>query len=255
MGSLTHATFLFFLNLCAGHYVFLGAVRPSRLGPAYYLIHGLPSLGVVAIALWLTSKGGLSAAAFYSLLLFLGLGAFYSLFATRFRIAAPILFALSLLALLFSILEMGKQESATVPFVVHSLLSLVLLGAASAAMALGHWYLVQPKLSISELSRLSYMLFAAVVVRLAWMVWGLAPLLSGVSSIEKFLIGSNEGIFILMRVLWGIALPVVLSALVLPTVKIRSTQSATGLLYVVVVCVLIGEILSTYLGLTYAVYL
>ena len=46
------------------------------------------------------------------------------------------------------------------------------------------------------------------------------------------------------------ASPAVLTVLVDRTVKIRSTQSATGLLYVAVVFVLIGELISRFLHLS-----
>jgi len=53
-----------------------------------------------------------------------------------------------------------------------------------------------------------------------------------------------------MRFAWGLVLPAVLGWMVWQTVKIRSTQSATGILYVCTLAVFTGEILGLYLSLT-----
>jgi hypothetical protein len=50
-----------------------------------------------------------------------------------------------------------------------------------------------------------------------------------------------------LRAFWGILGPVLLSILVLRTARLHSNQSTTGLLYVAVVFVLIGELLANFL--------
>jgi len=59
---------------------------------------------------------------------------------------------------------------------------------------------------------------------------------------------SADGIFVWMRLLFGIAGPFSLVWFIWKTVEIRSTQSATGILYVQLFLVLSGELLATYLG-------
>jgi hypothetical protein len=56
-----------------------------------------------------------------------------------------------------------------------------------------------------------------------------------------------------MRYLWGILGALFLSFLVWKTLLIRSTQSATGILYVIVVACLVGEILSIYLAFYFGI--
>ena len=58
---------------------------------------------------------------------------------------------------------------------------------------------------------------------------------------------SADGIFVWMRVLFGLAGPISLLWFVWKTVEIRSTQSATGILYVQLFLVLAGELLAKYL--------
>jgi hypothetical protein len=58
---------------------------------------------------------------------------------------------------------------------------------------------------------------------------------------------STNGLFFLFRSLMGLGAPLLLAVLIWQTVKIRSTQSATGLLYVLLVLVLFGELISSFL--------
>src|SRR6185503_10189809 len=58
---------------------------------------------------------------------------------------------------------------------------------------------------------------------------------------------SADGIFVWMRVLFGIAGPFALIWFIWKTVEIRSTQSATGILYVQLFLVMSGELLAKYL--------
>jgi len=54
-------------------------------------------------------------------------------------------------------------------------------------------------------------------------------------------------LFFAIRVFWGIVGPLILSFMVLQTAKIHSNTSATGILYVSLAFILMGELLSCYL--------
>jgi len=130
------------------------------------------------------------------------------------------------------------------------LTSALLLGAAAAAMILGHWYLVVLDLPIAALRRLTLLLIAALALRS--LVVGLVlagPVEAGLAEAGRVAAGlwSADGVFIWMRLLFGIAGPLSLLWFVWKTVEIRSTQSATGILYVQLFLVLSGELLATYL--------
>ena len=58
---------------------------------------------------------------------------------------------------------------------------------------------------------------------------------------------SIDGIFFWQRVLFGLAGPALLSYLTWEMAKIRSTQSATGILYVDFFTVVVGEVLAKYI--------
>jgi hypothetical protein len=58
----------------------------------------------------------------------------------------------------------------------------------------------------------------------------------------------RQGIFFWMRAGWGLLGPLLLFPMIWGTVKIRSTMAATGILYVDVVAVVIGEVLGAWLS-------
>ena len=85
------------------------------------------------------------------------------------------------------------------------------------------------------------------VVASALLYGGAAELrIAGVSDV----IYSTPALFFGFRVLTGLLFPVSLAAMIRNTVRIRSTQSATGLLYVALILVLFGELTAAFLGVT-----
>lgn len=128
--------------------------------------------------------------------------------------------------------------------------SAVLLGAATGAMILGHYYLVVLDLPISALRRLTVLLVVALGVRTV--VVGLALFATGGAGLQMAgLVAGGafdpDGVFVWMRLLFGIAGPLCLVYFIWRTVEIRSTQSATGILYVQLFLVLAGELLAKHL--------
>ena len=140
---------------------------------------------------------------------------------------------------------------ATVLAIASFLSSAALLGGACTAMILGHWYLIIPSMQVSHLQSIVKLHIASMILRvtvvaaavfLAIATWepGLGP------SFRRY-ITTAAGIFFWQRVLFGLAGPALLSYLTWETAKIRSTQSATGILYVDFFTVVVGEALAKYL--------
>jgi hypothetical protein len=130
------------------------------------------------------------------------------------------------------------------------LTSILLLGSAAAAMVLGHYYLVIPDLPIAALRRLTVLLVVGLVVRsllVAFVLGG--PVHAAYEEARAVAAGlwSPDGVFVWMRVLFGLAGPLSLLWFIWKTVEIRSTQSATGILYVQLFLVMAGELLAKYL--------
>src|SRR5438876_2022777 len=129
--------------------------------------------------------------------------------------------------------------------------SAFLLGGACTAMILGHWYLVIPSLQVSHLQSIVKVHMVSMVVRVvvvgAVIAFAIVSWEPGLGPNFSRYIFSIAGIFFWQRMLFGLAGPAVLSYLTWETAKIRSTQSATGILYVDFFTVVVGEVLAKYL--------
>ena len=147
--------------------------------------------------------------------------------------------------------------SAAVPTgltIASFLTSAALLGGTCTAMILGHWYLVLPSMDVSLLQSIVKFHIGSTVLRIV--VVGTVVLLAiagGEAStglnFERYIF-SLDGVFFWQRVLFGLCGPTVLAYLTWETAKIRSTQSATGILYVDFFSVTVGEVLAKYLLLS-----
>lgn len=129
--------------------------------------------------------------------------------------------------------------------------SAALLGGASTAMVLGHWYLILPSMEISLLQRIVRFHLTSLVVRVVAVAAVVLAVTSGMVMASEVDLAryavSIDGVFLWQRVLFGLAGPAVLGWLTWETAKIRSTQSATGILYVDFFTVIVGEVLAKYL--------
>ena len=150
---------------------------------------------------------------------------------------------------LFVITSNSRATDLLALSIAGSLSSSLMLGAVLVSMILGHWYLVDTSLAIAPLRNGAQWLFVAVLLR--WAVVGTVLLYGGFEVLKvgraADLIFSTGGLFFMFRTLMGLIAPLLLTGLIWQTVKIRSTQSATGLLYVASFLVLFGESFSQFL--------
>jgi hypothetical protein len=120
------------------------------------------------------------------------------------------------------------------------LASAFLMGATLTAMLLGHYYLTAPAMSIAPLRQfvrcMAWGLAARVVVAALGVWFWYAAMPAGASR------EGPSGLFLAMRWGMGVAGPMLATALAWKTVEIRSTQSATGILYIAMMLVLFGEL-------------
>ncbi len=119
-----------------------------------------------------------------------------------------------------------------------------LLGATLSAMLLGHHYLTAPAMSIEPLKRFVRCMGWSLAVRgiVAIIVVYLAH--SGMPTMQPGGIDESMTLSLLMRWGMGLAGPAIATILAWKTVQIRSTQSATGILYAAMALVLFGELTS-----------
>jgi hypothetical protein len=232
---------LFCLRLACGMLACLLLLSPARVNPRYFRTHFLTALGLTAVA-----AVGLRDAA--DLWLWLALAAVLALSFLGSVVwlleGAPggrLLVYLAVPALTAALLLAGQQRGGAPPgwLLADDLTSAALLGSATSAMLMGHMYLIAPGMSLNPLMRLLGALAASTLVRMA--VAGVA-LWSWTGAPSSASLETETLLWLPVR--WGIGFvgPLGLGWMAWETARIRSTQSATGILYVVVILCFLGEL-------------
>ena len=115
------------------------------------------------------------------------------------------------------------------------------VGLAVVGLSLGHWYLVTPRLPAQPLNEITLLFLLVVMVQI--LLFGLAVALpvdqapQGGRDIEL-----ADDVTFWLRILVGLAMPLVFGWMAWASSRARSMMSATGLLYLVTALVLAGEI-------------
>ncbi len=121
----------------------------------------------------------------------------------------------------------------------------LVLGFVNESMVLGHWYLVSPKLPGKPLQELTFLLLVAVALQVALVILNAAiPVRDapGSSAVLAGSLGSNPAFW--LRVGVGLVFPLALAYMAWQSSKENAMMSATGLLYIAVGAVLVGELLA-----------
>ncbi len=108
-------------------------------------------------------------------------------------------------------------------------------------MILGHWYLVTPKLSTGPAVLLSRVMLGVVALQLAlFVLWVGTGLGTGQAPLTP--LTGPWALFVWLRLIVSLVFPLVVSWAAVQTVKTRSMESATGLLYINVGLIAAGTI-------------
>jgi hypothetical protein len=143
----------------------------------------------------------------------------------------------------------GGMKSLVMP--LDFVTAAMFLGVFMLAMVFGHWYLVQamPKRLLKRMTEILILILIVRVLVVGGSLWIYASQVQGgAEAIGTMMdIWHGHGMFFWQRILTGLGIPLILSYMIYSTAKIGANQSATGLLYVGVVFVIIGEIISKYM--------
>jgi hypothetical protein len=127
------------------------------------------------------------------------------------------------------------------------LLSAFLLGSVTVGMLIGHWYLIDSGQSLDPFIRIYKFFVAALVVQSIFLL--LSPILlyylgssDSVANMQR--LWSNHPILVVTRSLVGQLAPLILSWMIWRTLLIPHTMAATGLFYIALLGVFVGEILG-----------
>jgi hypothetical protein len=236
---------VFLLDLAAGLVLFLPLVGRRNAGPKFYrmtLAIGA-ALALFACAPHLNAQRR-DLAMIDGVVVVISLAVLSTLRYPK-RLVFRIPFAI--LGLAYVVASVAAYDAAMRPphiawSIAGALASIAIVGSIYLAMTLGHWYLVVRGMPIDPLKRLAIATLAATILRIAVVV---AAFAAGDLWREVAL---RQGIFFWMRAGWGLVGPLALFPMVWGTVRIRSTMAATGILYVDVVAVTIGEVLAAWLA-------
>ncbi len=125
-----------------------------------------------------------------------------------------------------------------------------LLGAVLLAMNLGHFYLTNPTLPIEPLLYLTRVLTGVMIIVAALAIPETLYMLHTNPDFGKALRLENfQGLYVWGRLLLGIVGGLVITLMALKTVRMHSTQAATGLLYIELIFVLFGQAFANFLFL------
>lgn len=117
-------------------------------------------------------------------------------------------------------------------------------GLALMDMLLGHAYLTASQMTMQPFARLNLSLAITLILRALCAV-GLTLALQSWRPVE--MLWSAYGLMMIVRWVVGLVVPAVFVYMAHDCIKRRSTQAATGILYVAGVLVMIGEIIALYL--------
>lgn len=268
MDALKLIFFSLFTHFAIGSLVPLLFISVAEMGTMYFRLISIISIFLLACAFWANPFAEIS-------------------FATPFVAASPTagqiltLLAVCILFLLlttilinrggkiFAALAMvaGLAAMAKLPFAFPNaptapswmmagsfMSSALMLGSALGTMITGHWYLVNHKLTLRPIQMATWVFIGIAMLRAA-LVMSTVLLLANSSqttlaeAAQSLLGFSMSGMLFWARVGFGLAVPLVFGWMIWGSVKVRNTQSATGILYATIVLVLVGEAFSKYLYL------
>jgi len=138
----------------------------------------------------------------------------------------------------------GGSVLLAIPLLLQLAVLTIATGGVFAAMILGHWYLVTPKLPEAPLILISRILLGVVglqvVLFAVWVATGAGP---GGGGPFAVLVGP-WAMFVWLRLIVGLIFPLIVSWAAVQTARSRSMESATGLLYINVGTIAAGTILA-----------
>jgi hypothetical protein len=120
------------------------------------------------------------------------------------------------------------------------------LGAVASGMLLGHWYLIDLGLSIEPMRRLFRYFVATLLLHVAVLAATILVLSAGPSAATTAIaaLWRDHTALLAARVVLGPLAALALGFLIHRTLQIPQTMAATGLFYIAILFVLVGELLG-----------
>lgn len=135
----------------------------------------------------------------------------------------------------------------TVLYPAAFFLSALLLGSVTVGMLIGHWYLIDTGQSLDPFIRIFRFFVTALVIQSGFFLLaaGAAQLLGTPETAAALhVLAEHHVILAVTRVFVGQGAPLLLSWMIHRTLQIPHTMAATGLFYIALLSVFVGEILG-----------
>ena len=265
MPSFTNSFLLFFYQIALGGLFGLSVTPFHELERTFYKSTAGVLFVIAVLALWgkttlywenhsvATSFGAVAEIAFYSLFVILFAAYMISLWGEnqefRARSFASCLLC-GLAGLVFSSREFydaGFWSVETFLYPLGFFLSALLLGSVTVGMLIGHWYLIDTGQSLEPFVRLYKFFVVALAAQTLFLIVYPAGLYilgtsRSVMSLERLWL--DHSTLLLARLISGQAAPLILAWMIWRTLLIPHTMAATGLFYIALLGVFVGEILG-----------
>ena len=243
-----------FFNVERGFYkssasVYLAASITTAAGLGLLALRGGASSGPGAVSLW-------TAAALWTLSSAAVAVYIYTLWTENGRLRARsyalglVLGLVALVANVTLLMPPGFGAVAAAAYGLTAITSALVLGLVSGAMLFGHWYLIDLEMPVDYLQTFVRLLGIVLIADLVALGLALAmPAMigsAGAAAAVHELFASHLGLLAVRFVLGPVA-TIVLVWMCWQTLKIPQTMAATGLLYIAVMSVLVGEMLGRFI--------
>jgi protein NrfD len=252
MAYLTEVTALVLIQIAVGGTILLPILPEAIIGLGFFRFNSLLFLAMLSLGLLFLPDISFHEAS-PSILFAFSLFIYHLLTWTK---AAPFR---RILLILTALIGLGALLAPPMALQVHMasqwkeilmplsfLISGLLLGSVVDGMILGHSYLNIPALPTRFLMQFSILFLVSLLFQGSLTLFSI---LSGMKTDlvrSAFFLQSFDGLFLWVRLAVGIIGPLILAVMILATVRIRSTQSATGLLYIAMLLVVAGEFFSKF---------
>ena len=170
----------------------------------------------------------------------------------------PSLTLVCLWGILVTVKILGSWMPVTPLGIILIVLGGMIFCSSLFAMNLGHWYLNVHGLPIGHLKRAVYVFWALTLVRALVdiiLIFSQKVNLHGeIYPLGQFIM-TLEGFLIVLAILFGTIFPLFCLYFVKGTIDVKSTQSATGILYAILCAIVIGDITYKYYFFKYGIVL
>ena len=138
----------------------------------------------------------------------------------------------------------------TLLYPISFIVSALLLGSVTTGMLLGHWYLIDRSLSIDPFRRIFRFFAVMLALQAALLVVGggllqLGGAADSVTQLTRLL--HDHATLLMVRVLLSPLAAAALAWMIWKTLQIPQTMAATGLFYIAILSVLVGELMGRFI--------